>query len=780
MDSIIASGISRILSRSAQTQHMPPPKPLLPGYRAAALTTALLYLCAAPLTLAAKNTRQIEEVVVTAQKKEESLQNVPISMSVLGAEELSTLNIFDFTETAALTPGVNLFPGVQSAAIRLRGVGPNAYALTSPQSVAVFIDDIAQGSVGAAFSTLVDIERLELLRGPQGTLYGQNAPGGAYNITTRTPSTTELEGYVEASYGQQNSSELENVDLRGAINLPLIEDVVGLRIAGVYADSDGYVKVRNPANPEDSSGGKEHQSVRARLLWNINEDMDLTWTVNYQDLLDNGLDFNPEGFVPGTGGDNPTPATTNRFDDRNYYADFNSEAQTDLVDTSFHFRWAHEAINIDLLGSWQDFETFNLDNRTPYPGFNNSFSIQLDWETETAEIRFSNSGDKLDYIAGLYYANRDIEGFFDVDLTGVNLLGPAIGAGDVNAVFANLTFHLAEQWDLTTGARYERNEIWTLSNFEFLGFNSVVDDDASFDHFSWSFKLRHYISENHTAYLAIDSANKQGGFNNLIPGLLALAPIFPEIAAVGEQMLMFDEESSTSFEIGIKGSAIDGRLNYSFAAFYQEFEDHQVVQPTDVEALKTPIGDLNSLFANQLTNAEEVLTKGVELELAYLLGDHWDANLRLGYFDATIEDWQYRFCGGGEESSPDQLFCPLDGGEALNSLPQWNSNFQLGHQRSLTETLLFYGRFNWTWQSSANVTGQTKNYSDPKNVYGLSMGVQSTSTGLDIRLWGKNLTDEDLNIDPGLRSDGDPSLPQPFTGRYYPGREYGLTVSYEF
>jgi iron complex outermembrane receptor protein len=611
-------------------------------------------------------------------------------------------------------------------------------------------------------------------------LYGQNAPGGAYNITTRAPNTTALEGYLEASYGQQNSADLESVDLRGAINLPLIKDTLGLRIAGVYADSDGYVKVKNPANPEDSSGGKEHQSLRSRMVWNINEDMDLLWTVNYQDLRDNGLDFNPEGFVPGTGGDNPTPATTNRFEDRDYYADFNSEAETDLVDTALHLKWAHSLTNIDILLSWQDFKTFNLDNRTPYPGFDNSFAIQLDWETKTVELRFSDTGDRLDYIAGVYYAKRDIEGFFDVDLTGVNLLGPAEGAGDINAVFANLTFHLSDKWDLTTGARYDKNEIWTISNFEFLGLNSTVDDEASFDHVSWSIKLRHFISENHTAYLAIDNAYKQGGFNNLVPGLLPLAGLFPEIAAAGEEMIMFDEETSTSFEIGIKGSAADGRLNYSLAVFYQEFKDHQIAQPAAVEALKTPLGDLNALFSAQLTNAEEVLTKGVELELVYLLGDNWDTSLRLGYFDATIEDWQFRFCGEGEEDSPDQIFCPLDGGEALNSLPKWNSNFQLGHLSQLTETLMFYGRFNWTWQSSANNPRRIKNFSDPKNIFGLSLGLQSTITGLDLRLWGKNLTDEDLNIDPGIRTDGDPSLAQPFTGRYHPGREYGLTLSYAF
>ncbi|MFT4613947.1 MAG: iron complex outermembrane receptor protein [Bacteroidia bacterium] len=113
-------------------------------------------------------------------------------MTVRSSDELSELNIFDFTETAQLTPGVDLFPGVQTAAIRLRGVGPAFSALTSPQSVAVFVDDFAQSSVGTVFATMVDIERVELLRGPQGTLYGLNAPGGVYNITTRSPNLTGL------------------------------------------------------------------------------------------------------------------------------------------------------------------------------------------------------------------------------------------------------------------------------------------------------------------------------------------------------------------------------------------------------------------------------------------------------------------------------------------------------------------------------------------------------------------------------------------------------------
>ncbi len=724
--------------------------------------------------------RKLEEVVVTAQKRQESLQDVPISMAVVGADELATLNIFDFTETARLTPGVALFPGVQTAAIRLRGVGPGAYALTSPQSVAVFIDDIAQGSVGAAFATLVDVERLELLRGPQGTLYGQNAPGGAYNISTRAPNTTDYEGYIETSYGQQERSSLDSIDVRGAYNIPLVEDVVALRVAGVYAESDGYLKIKNDVNPNDSTGGKEHHAVRARLLWNITDTMDLLWTSNYQDLRDHGVDFNVQGFVPGTGGDNPVPATTNKFKDQIYYGDFRSKGETDIVDTSLHYKWDAGFTNVDLLASWQDFKTHNIDNRAPYPGFNSRFDIQLDWETRTAELRFSDTGDTLDYIAGLYHAKRDIDGFFNVQLSGVQLVGPAGGAGDINAAFANLTWHITDKWDLSGGARYDRNEIWTKSNFAFLGFNSIVDDDVSYADWSWSIKLRHFLDQDTTTYLAIDSARKQGGFNNLIPGLLVLSEIFPQYEDVALRMLRFEEEFSTSFELGIKGNALDGRMSYSAAIFYQEFKDHQITQPGSVEALKTPVGDFNSLFANQLTNADEVLSKGIEFEVAYLLGENWDVNWRVSYFDATIEEWNYRFCEGGEEDSPDQLLCPKGGGDPLNNLPQWNSNLQLGVLQPLSPTMAFYGRLNWSLQSPPNYTRVTHDFAETKNIIGLTLGVRSQSTGIDVRLWGKNLTDEMLVIDPTLRSDGDESLPQPYSGRYYPGREYGLTISYDF
>jgi len=346
-------------------------------------------------------------------------------------------------------------------------------------------------------------------------------------------------------------------------------------------------------------------------------------------------------------------------------------------------------------------------------------------------------------------------------------------------VYANFTWHLAPKWDLTTGARYEKNNVWTESNFAFV-VDSIVDANNDWEHLSWSLKLRHFINPQTTAYLAIDNASKQGGFNNLVPGMLALEPVFPQFGDVSRAMLEFDEETSTAFEIGLKGAALDSRLNYSLALFYQTFDDHQITQSGAVEALMTPLGDLNALFANQLVNAEEVLTRGVELELFYLLGERWDMTLRASYSDATIEEWNLRFCPPGDEASPDQLLCPAESGEALNNVPPLSTNFQLGYNRPLTADWVLYGRLNWTWQSEPNGGIQFEQFKEDKSIVGLSLGLRSPAAGLDLRLWGKNLTDEDLNVDPFLLSDVDPSLPQTLRGRFHRGREYGLTLNYTF
>ena len=136
-----------------------------------------------------------------------------------------------------------------------------------------------------------------------------------------------------------------------------------------------------------------------------------------------------------------------------------------------------------------------------------------------------------------------------------------------------------------------------------------------------------------------------------------------------------------------------------------------------------------------------------------------------------------RFCGQGEETSPGQLYCPADSGDPLNTLPQWNSNFQLGYNRAINASLNFYGRFDWTWQSEANYTQVTDDWNEDKSRFDLSLGLQFVEYGLNLRVWGKNLTNEDFNINPVILVEGDPD---PYSGSYYRGREVGITLAYSF
>lgn len=740
----------------------------------AALCAALATLLTAS-HLRAESDRMLEEVIVTAEKRSENVQDVPISIAVVSGEEISALNIFDFVETAQLTPGITLNSGLQAAAIRLRGVGPGYFALGQPQSVTVFVDQVAQSQIGSVFTTLVDVERLELLRGPQGTLYGQNAPGGAYNITTRAPNFDGYNGYIEGSYSQWDNTGEGRVDTRGAVNIPLIEDTLALRIAGVYANSDGYIKMENPEASDSASGGQDVQAWRSRMLWQANESIDVNWTMNYQDITQYQEPFNYDGLIPGTGGGNAIPAIYNTFKDRKNYGDFRSQVTGDIKDTNVHVRWSSEDSQIDGIGYYQSYDSQSDDNREPYPGGLGLFKIGLDTDLTTFELRYSSEGERFSYLTGLYYLYSKSESDTVVTLTGIDVTQDAKGTTESYAAYVNGTLHLHSQWDLTLGARYDYNEVTLDSNVGFLEFAGAIDDSVDFDHVSWSVKLQYYIQDNLNAYLAIDNAYKQGGFNTLTSAVLPFGDQFPVQVAAAEDVVPIEEEISTAYELGLKGTVLDDTLRFAVDIFYQEFHDHQLTQPNNVIAL----APLEGLFEGSVVNADKVVTKGIEFELTYLLGEHWDIDFSGAYFDATIEDWPNRFCRGGEEQSPTQLYCPQGNGDPLNSLPQWNTNLQLGYQRPLAGAWELYSRLSWTWQSDANFTLNTDKFSTDKNLFGLNLGFRESDLGLDIRFWGKNLTNEDFNIDPDVKANGVAGA-STWEGLYWPGREYGVTLSYNF
>ncbi|GAB5453520.1 MAG: TonB-dependent receptor [Halioglobus sp.] len=731
----------------------------------------------ASVTAEAPGARSLEEIIVTAQRRSQSLQDVPISISVVSADDIARNSLFDFTDTAQLTPGVSLQTSSAAlASIIVRGVGPGFFAPTA-QSVPVFVDEIPASQPGVVFNTMVDVERVELLRGPQGTLYGKNAPSGAYNITTATPRFDKVEGYVSGSYSHWAANNEPTTDIRGALNVP-ITDKVAARLAGVYAQSEGGIDMGSPFASDDATGGKDHSSLRAKLLWDISENSQLHVIGNYQDLEDYWSLRVYDGLVPSTGGSNPVDAIYTEFSDREDFSGRRSESGTMVKDIAFKYEWNGDLTNVDVIFGYQDFDATLFQNQNPTPTVEPSgVDFDLGTQQTTLELRVSDTGGVLDYVAGIFISDAEAEAFTLLD-TGTVVPATVDQDNSGVAVFGNFTFHLSEHWDVSAGMRYEDNSQEYVSQVDIVGFEGNLDENLDFDHLSWSLKLNYFASENTTAYLAIDNAYRQGGINSYVPAMLALGEVLDNQAILDTAQVfqMYDEEVSTAFEIGLKGSAFDKKLRYTLAVFYQEFEDH-IIRQNDPSADDLQV--FGPLYTLLFTNAEDVVTQGFEFEFTYLLSERWTIDFRSAYFDATVDEWQSRLCAEGLDEPGEQVFCAGESGSELSELPKWNTNTQVSYFRPLDAGWSMFSTLSWTFNSeSARNSNVTSRYDDPLHFINLNVGF--TNTDFTVTLWGKNLTDEQNVQTPFLTENGDPDLPSALTANHDAGPQYGVTVAYTF
>jgi len=722
---------------------------------------------------------ELEEILVTAQRRTQSLQDVPISISVVSEEDLARNAIFNFAETAQLTPGVEMNATSPTlAAIKLRGVGPDFFAAGAAQSVPIFVDEVAVSQPGAVFATLVDVARIEVLRGPQGTLYGRNAPAGAYNITTIRPSTDRVAGFAQGSYSRWDNNGEPTSDVRAGLNLPLVEEQLAARFSGVYAESDGGIKMRSPLATEDSTGGKEHTSLRGSLLWQPTDRDEVHVSAGYKDLEDYYGWQSYEGLVPATGGSNPVPAIYSDFNDRTDYGNFRSGSDTDVEDLALRFYRSGGLTDIAAIVGYERFDTDFVQNQAPNPTTEEGF-VQVDLETTqyTLELRASDSGQVIDYVGGLYFIYRDttLDSFLDVDGAQVNTFVESKITGQ--AVFGNVTWHVGKAWDLRLGLRYDDNTDELFSDVNVAGFPAVIDEELNFDHPSWSLKVNHYINAGTTAYLAVDNAYREGAVNPYMPAVLSIGEALGSEGITQTAPLFFstDKEVSTAFELGIKGTLRDNRLRYSANIFYQKYDDHiaRLPQPNNPE-----LDVIGAFYTLVMGNVEEVVTQGVEMEATYLFSSEWMMDFRLAYFDATIEEWNDKFCSDEYGDPVGDYICPAQSGQDLNNLPKFNTNTQLRYNTGLSNGWQFFSNLSWTWRSASDGEGVTRSYNDALNFVNLNLGV--TDGSFIVSLWGKNITDEIAGQLPGQRENGDPTQPPALSLPFTPGREVGLTLGYEF
>ena len=603
----------------------------------------------------------LEEIVVTAQKREQKLQEVGISVTAYTGEQMHDLGFTNTTDVVAMTPGLNYtVPNAESSQVNffLRGVGLNDFADANENPVAVYVDDIYRPAMGGLSFQMFDLERVEVLRGPQGTLFGRNTTGGLVHFISKRP-TDDLDGYLNLTGGSYSQIKVE-----GAIGGPISDSLSG-RLSFATNKHDGYTENRGTGPDYNET---DAVAVRGQLLFKPSDRVDVLFNAYYSDNdaavgawqhqatqivngqsvplganeQGQGVDCNLDGVVDAT--DRPPGADCfgYRDTDGDPFAgeyDRDGKVKVETSGVSLNLAWELKNFTITSITGVQTVERLQEEDTEagPFPLIQPTFAAETD--TFTQELRIAGGSDTFRWLAGIYYINNDVDGHYLLDLTNLGFVFfDANYTQETNslAVFGQLEFDLSDRWTLIVGARgaNEEKELDYL-NVDTSGFftdvvglpdnvafdfdRQSVGDLAVQDHDSVSGKVELDWKPNDDllVYGAYSRGTKSAGFN---VGFLDQTLLF---ASNTVATIPYDEETLHSYELGFKSTLMGGRTRFNASAFYYDYKDFQTFR----------FELLNQIIFN--TDAE---VSGLELELQSSPADGWDIALGLILLDAEAKD----------------------------------------------------------------------------------------------------------------------------------------------
>ncbi len=707
---------------------------------------------------------QLEEVIVTAQKKEQSLADVPVSITAITRDTIEALGIASAQDIGALTPNLQISdsPGnANGLTINMRGSVTINPALTLEPTVGVYLDGVYIGKNTGGIFDVVDLERVEVLRGPQGTLYGKNTLGGAVNFVSRKPSE-ELSGDVRIGGG-----ELSRQAFRVRADVPLSDNI---RTSFAYSqetrdgivdniDFSGQIAGANPPSTKDF-GNIDKKSMRIAIDADLSDSLNAFY--NYDSFE---TDQNPRFFqmtrivpVPGLtdgiiGWDSP-----NRFDQGSL-----DGAGGDDVEVSGHsltLTYTTDEFTVKSITGSRSIESYDMLDWDATPFHLLQTSRDVDYDSFSQEFQFLRDGENLSYVAGFYYFEEEgsVINPLDLPLYGSPLLDVVYGLDNQSwAIFAQVDYVPASMQDLTItlGARYSEEDKNVFRSFGIPAFGLTILDnfkpaEASYDNFSPSIALNYSVSDELNVYARVARGWKAGVFNAESNNPVILAdPI--------------DEELVTSYEAGFKFRSASGNLTLNGAVFMNDIEDMQISRFNQAEA--------GSVF----TNAGAATITGAELELAFALSEGTTLGLNVGMLDAEYDEYldECRLDANFGNPCPAGV-APGDVYDAKNVnsfpyTPELTYNAFLQHGMALAGGMLT-ARLDYAYTDDFAI------FPDPYNVvntridsYGLlnarlDWEGEIASQNVRVGIWSKNLTDEEYRmngIEWGLLTTmqyGDPEL----------------------
>lgn len=697
--------------------------------------TALISLCALPaLILADTDAPVLEEVVVRAGFYDSDLMKSAGSISVLDAAEIADRAAVHLDDMIGVLPNVSFTGGASRARfVQIRGVG-DLEQFVDPKhfpSVGVTVDGIEVGAT-ASDALMMDVEQIDVLRGPQGTRFGANALAGMINIRTFDPTDT-VTGYINSGY-----ANFDTWHVGGALSGPLSETLGG-RIAIRQDRSDGYID--NAFLAADDTNDRDEFSTRGKLHWSVSDRSDVRLTVAYADI-DNGYDAFSLENSRNTRSDRPG------FDEQ------------ESIALGLSTNWAiADDIQLETLVTWTDVdEDYGFDEDWVYAGFcdgvrcdplvefNSTDRYQRDRNVVATDVRLKSDPARLSWVIGFYTQHRD------EDLDRAHFAPFSSGYETRRfAGYGQIIYEISSQWTFTGGVRYEHFE-------DDYDDTNGLDTDDSDNYWTGELTLEYLLSDNVMFYGTLSRGVKPGGVNtDTSSNLPFVAPIFQPFLSARQK---FSSETLFNQEGGIKALLLDDRLRVRLAGFHLDRDNAQ---------LEAFVWDATTfIFTGFLDTSSDADNYGAELELDYSVARGINFFAHVGYLETNVDEltvFDLDLSAFRQLSDRDQA-----------KSPNWSYN--VGVNLALHDRL----------RSRIEVEGRDSNFfgyyhNGEIDAYAVVHASLSYDAGpLTIQGWVRNLFDKDYDIH-GLYFANDPRDGFSVNREYYQRgepRAYGVNLNYTF
>ncbi len=707
----------------------------------------------------AQDNLTLEEVVVTAQKRAESLQDVPISVSAVGGEKLADAGIEKVADLTAYVPNLHMTETGISTQLRIRGIG-SGNDQGFEQSVGQYVDGIYYGRAQLIRAPFLDLERVEVLRGPQSILFGKNSVAGALNMTTAKP-TEEFEAEISGSYEPDANMREVTAIVSGEIT----DGLMG-RLAYRSYKEDGYIE--NTFTGDDEPNHDE-EAIRATLVWDATDDLSITFKAERDtfDIKGRQIEIiedetNYSGLLSGAFGQ---PA----FDDNLDYkrqADGNDYSENELENYTLTVDYQIGDYTLTSVTGYVSYDfTDNCDcDYTPAEVF--TLPLEEEYSQLSQEIRLTSpGGETIDWIVGAFYQENDQEFDDSIQVTTTSILPGALYRGEADraffldlagteaprhyeqssetwAVFGQATWNITDAVRLTLGGRYTSEDkegersldiasiggavtADTVKAYGALGVETNqgtghdLDGDRSESAFTPLVNVQWDVNEDVMAYASYTTGFKAGGYS---------------ARANNTASFEFDEEQVTSFEVGAKTTLLDGAAELNIAYYYTEYEDLQIAQ-------------FDGILGFNVGNAKESTVQGIELDGRWLITEGLTMSYAASYLDFEYKDFRNGNCYSGQTPDGDVVdgrqLCDYTGKSAQYT-PKKTMNLSLDYIYPLTDELELRSTVDAQYLDSQNVDPNL----DPRNQIDAYTTVNArlalSADQWSVALVGKNLTDEEI------------------------------------